>query len=48
MSMKKEHKVYDEEFKKTIVSLCESGKKKSDLTRFCQQYENAYYKFLFL
>ncbi len=30
--MKKEHKVYDEEFKKTIVSLCESGKKKSDLT----------------
>lgn len=33
MSMKKEHKTYDEEFKKTIVSLCESGKKKSDLTR---------------
>ena len=31
--MKKEHKVYDEEFKKTIVNLCESGKKKSDLTR---------------
>ena len=33
MSMKKEHKTYDEEFKKTIVSLCESGKKKSELTR---------------
>ncbi len=31
--MKKEHKTYDEEFKKTIVSLCESGKKKSELTR---------------
>lgn len=33
MPMKKEHKTYDEEFKKTIVGLCESGKKKSDLTR---------------
>ncbi len=26
--MKKEHKNYHEDFKKTIVSLCESGKKK--------------------
>lgn len=31
--MKQEHKSYDEEFKKTIVSLYESGKRKSDLTR---------------
>ena len=31
--MKKEHKNYDEDFKKPIVSLCESGKKKSDLVR---------------
>ena len=31
--MKKEYKTYDEEFKKTIVNLCESGKKKSELTR---------------
>ena len=31
--MKKEYKTYDEEFKKTIVSLCEAGKKKSELTR---------------
>lgn len=31
--MKKEHKVYDEEFKKTIVSLYESGKKMADLSR---------------
>jgi transposase len=31
--MKQEHKSYDEEFKKTIVGLYESGKRKSDLTR---------------
>ena len=31
--MKKEYKTYDEEFKKTIVSLCEAEKKKSELTR---------------
>lgn len=31
--MKQEHKSYDEEFKKTIVNLCESGKRKSDLIR---------------
>ncbi len=31
--MKKEHKSYDEDFKKTIVNLCESGKRKSELVR---------------
>lgn len=31
--MKQEHKSYDEDFKKTIVSLYESGKRKVDLTR---------------
>lgn len=31
--MKQEHKSYDEDFKKTIVSLYESGKRKSELTR---------------
>ncbi len=31
--MEKKHKSYDEDFKKTIVSLCESGKRKSDLVR---------------
>lgn len=33
MSMKQEHKSYDENYKKTIVKLYESGKRKSDLTR---------------
>ena len=33
MSIKQEHKSYDEDFKKTIVNLYESGKRKSDLTR---------------
>ena len=32
-SMSKEKKSYDEEFKKTIVSLYESGKKMADLSR---------------
>lgn len=31
--MKQEHKSYDENYKKTIVNLYESGKRKSDLTR---------------
>lgn len=31
--MKQEHKNFDKNFKKTIVSLYESGKNKSDLTR---------------
>lgn len=31
--MSKEYKQYDEEFKKTIVNLYESGKKISDLSR---------------
>lgn len=31
--MKQEHKSFDEDFKKTIVNLYESGKRKSDLTR---------------
>jgi len=31
--MKQEHKSYDEDFKKTIVNLYESGKRKADLTR---------------
>jgi len=31
--MKKSYKSYDEDFKKTIVSLYESGKKISDLSR---------------
>ncbi len=31
--MKQEHKSYDENSKKTIVNLYESGKRKSDLTR---------------
>ncbi len=31
--MKQEHKNYDEDLKKTIVNLYESGKRKADLTR---------------
>ena len=31
--MKQEHKSYDENYKKTIVNLYESGKRKSELTR---------------
>lgn len=31
--MKQEHKSYDENYKKTIVNLYESGKSKADLTR---------------
>lgn len=31
--MKQENKSYDENYKKTIVNLYESGKRKSDLTR---------------
>ena len=31
--MKQEHKSYDKNYKKTIVNLYESGKRKSDLTR---------------
>ena len=31
--MKQEHKSYDENYKKTIVNLYESGKRKSDLAR---------------
>lgn len=31
--MKQEHKSYDENYKKTIVTLYESGKRKSELTR---------------
>lgn len=31
--MKQEHKSYDENYKKTIVNLYESGKRKSNLTR---------------
>lgn len=31
--MKQEHKSYDENYKKTIVNLYESGKRKTDLTR---------------
>ena len=33
MSMAKQYKSYDEEFKKTLVSLYENGKKISDLSR---------------
>ena len=37
--MKQEHKSYDENYKKTIVNLYESGKRKSDLTR---EYDISY------
>ena len=33
MSMAKQYKSYDEEFKKTLVSLYENGKKLSELSR---------------
>lgn len=33
MSMKKEYKKYDDDYKKTIVSLYESGKRLSELSR---------------
>lgn len=33
MSMKQDHKSYDENYKKMIVNLYETGKRKSDLTR---------------
>ena len=31
--MARQYKTYDEEFKKTVVNLYESGKRKADLTR---------------